>query len=341
MKKTRFGFCGQVLLYLPLILALCCPANAQTIQPTILQIDLENKVQYREDSSLDPSKFATNPGIVPATPPKDFGQFVSVADIVAVNGQPAKGVALYRARTVNLTPTPAPGNAISDVVRNGAIDQMFEILSGDGTTPIGTILASGLAAGPAPPGSPLDAVQGNLAIFGGTGAFLGARGQVSQGPTTVPDRSASMTEDPSKRRINGGGKVRILLSVIPAELPQIVVGAGFPRVLHSRDSSDVTIWNPAEAGEVLHLFVTGLGPTRPAVNPGQPFPVSPAAVVNSPVSVTINGKSATVLSAIGFPGVVDGYQVDVQVPSDAPRGIATVQLTAAWIQGPAVGLPIQ
>jgi len=340
MKKTRFRFCGQVLLYLPLILALCCPANAQTIQPTILQIDLENKVQYREDSSLDPSKFATNPGIVPATPPKDFGQFVSVADIVAVNGQPAKGVALYRARTVNLTPTPAPGNAISDVMRNGAIDQMFEILSADGT-PIGTILASGLAAGPPPPGSPLDAVQANLAIFGGTGAFLGARGQVNQGPTTVPDRSASMTEDPSKRRINGGGKVRILLSVIPMELPQIVVRGGLPRMRHSRDSSDVTLSSPAEAGEVLHLFVTGLGPTRPAVNPGQPFPDSPPAVVNSPVSVTIDGKPATVLSAIGFPGVVDGYQVDVQVPSDAPRGIATVQVTAAWIQGPPVTLPIQ
>src|SRR5437868_11083996 len=256
MKKTRFGFCGQVLLYLSLILALCCPANAQTIQPTILQIDLENKVQYREDSSLDPSKFATNPGIVPATPPKDFGQFVSVADIVAVNGQPAKGVALYRARTVNLTPTPVPGNAISDVVRNGAIDQMFEILNPDGT-PIGTILASGLAAGPPPPGSPSGSVQANLAIFGGTGAFFGARGQVAQGPTTVPDRQASVNEDPSRRRINGGGgKVRIMFSVIPMEMPQVVVIAGYPRVLHSRDLSFVAPWNPATPGEVLRLFAT-------------------------------------------------------------------------------------
>lgn len=218
---------------------------------------------------------------------------------------------------------------------------MFEIVSGDGTTPIGTIFASGLAAGPVPPGSPLAAVQANLAIFGGTGAFLGARGQVNQGPTTVPDRIASMNEDPSKRRINGGGKVRIVLTVIPMEVPQVVVSAGFPHVLHSRDSSDVTLRSPAEAGEVLHLLVTGLGPTRPAVDPGEPFPASPPAVVNSPVSVTINGNSATVLSAIGFPGVVDGYQVDVQVPSDAPRGIATVQVTAAWIQGPAVSLPIQ
>lgn len=41
-----------------------------------------------------------------------------IAEIVAVNGQPAKGVALYRARTVNLTPTLVPGNTISDVERH-------------------------------------------------------------------------------------------------------------------------------------------------------------------------------------------------------------------------------
>src|SRR5207248_9797203 len=101
------------------------------------------------------------------------------------------------------------------------------------------------------------------------------------------------------------------------------------------------LWNPAMPGEVLRLFATGLGPTTPAVSIGQPFPADPTAVVSSPLSVTINGRPATVLSAIGVPGVIDGYQVDVQVPSDAPRGIATVQLTAAWIQGPAVNLPIQ
>src|SRR5207253_7724762 len=71
-------------------------------------------------------------------PQRILDNSLALPTFVAVNGQPAKGVALYRARTVNLTPTPAPGNAISDVMRNGAIDQMFEILSGDGTTPIGT-----------------------------------------------------------------------------------------------------------------------------------------------------------------------------------------------------------
>src|ERR1051326_9064239 len=87
MKKIRLSFYGgQFILFISLTLVFCYAANAQTI-PSILQIDLENKVQYREDANLDPSKFATDPGIVPVTTPKDFGQFLSIADIVAVNGQ--------------------------------------------------------------------------------------------------------------------------------------------------------------------------------------------------------------------------------------------------------------
>jgi len=38
---------------------------------------------------------------------------------------------------------------------------------------------------------------------------------------------------------------------------------------------------------------------------------------------------------------VDGYQVKFQVPSDTAKGTAIVQVTAAWIAGPAVGIPVQ
>ena len=63
--------------------------------------------------------------------------------------------------------------------------------------------------------------------------------------------------------------------------------------------------------------------------------------MNSPVSVTVNGKSAEVLGAVGFPGAVDGYQVNFQVPSDTAHGTATIQITAAWIAGPPVQMVVQ
>jgi hypothetical protein len=65
-------------------------ARAQETRPTILQIDVENMVRYVADTP-DPSKFATNPGITPAIVPRNFGAYIGLADIVAVNGLPAKG----------------------------------------------------------------------------------------------------------------------------------------------------------------------------------------------------------------------------------------------------------
>ena len=134
--------------------------------------------------------------------------------------------------------------------------------------------------------------------------------------------------------------MRWVLHLIPMEVPQIVSSSGFPVVTHSSDSSFVTPDRPAAAGDILSLLVRGLGPTKPGVNPGQPFPSSPPAVVNSPVTVTVNGQSAEVLSAVGSPGAVDTYQVKFQVPPSTARGIATVQATAAWIVGTTVGVPV-
>ena len=123
--------------------------------------------------------------------------------------------------------------------------------------------------------------------------------------------------------------------------PQIMIAAGGPAVTHSSDFSLVTASKPATAGEILSAFASGLGPVNPGVDPGQPFPSSPLAVVNSPVEVTVNGKPAQVLSAVGFPGAVDGYQVNFQMPPDTTKGPASIQVSAAWISGAAVSIPVQ
>jgi uncharacterized protein (TIGR03437 family) len=112
-------------------------------------------------------------------------------------------------------------------------------------------------------------------------------------------------------------------------------------VVHSNDFSLVTSLKPAAAGELLSLFATGLGPVTPGVNPGQPFPSSPLAAVNSPVEVTVNGKAAEVLAAVGYPGAVDGYQVNFRMPSGAAKGVAAIQVSAAWIAGTPVNIALQ
>jgi uncharacterized protein (TIGR03437 family) len=313
--------------------------QAQTPGAAILRIDIANYVPYNYDA-FDIQKFATAPSLTPsAQTGRAFGFFVFIGDIVAVNGKPVKGLWTARGTTFFFDPNAVPGHSTADLVRGNIIDMYWEITQVDGT-PIGTIMASGLTRGIPPPGAPLAQTGDNLTITGGTGAFLGVRGQVGVIDLGSP-RQASVVEDPASRRTIGGARRSYVLHLTPMSVPTIVTTPNGPAVTHSRDFSPVTASKPAAAGEILSLFATGLGPTVPGVDPGQPRPSSPLVSVNSPVEVTVNGKPAEVLAAVGYPGAVDGYQVNFRVPADAAKGPATVQVGAAWIAGPAVSIVVQ
>ncbi len=330
-----------------LMLMVCHPVLAQAA--STLKVELRNVVEYQADTS-DLSKYGTNPsitkgGINTSGGAPCFGvPAVALGDIVSVNGQPATGTYVSRAVNICVTPTPIAGQPLADTTHNSMRYETYEILQSDGT-PVGTVMTEGLnAGGPSPPGPP--AGSQNFAIVGGTGAFLGARGQTGNamqglGSAAIPIRLASITEDPANRRLNGGGHVVFTLYVIPMEQPQILLTAGGPAITHSNDFSLVSASKPAAASEVLSLFATGLGPTLPGAAPGQPFLSSPLAAVNSPVAVTVNGKAAQVLGAVGYPGATDGYQVNFQMPPDTAKGTATIQVSAAWIAGANVSVPVQ
>ena len=91
----------------------------------------------------------------------------------------------------------------------------------------------------------------------------------------------------------------------------------------------------------MTLFASGLGPTRPGVDPGQVFTASPAQLASSPIDVLVNGTAGEVLYAGGYPNTVDSYQVNFRIPDDAAAGMAAIQLRAAWILGAEVRIPIQ
>ena len=320
--------------------AISWPASvAQVVPATLLEIELENRVQYLGDTS-DVSKLATDPNMTTPVPSRNFVPVVILADIVSINGQPARGTTVFHIRQINLRTAPNAGEAIADIVRNNVVDIRFEILKSD-STPIGTVMASGMGGGVGPPGAPLEVRVGNVAIVGGTGAFLGVRGQVGQGLTLVADRSASMAEDPANRRRNGGGRVRYLLHLIPMTRPEVVMTAGGPAVVHASDFTLVTTSKPARPGEILSLIATGLGPTRPGVDPGMPFPALPLALVNSPVVVQVNGDPTDVAYAGGYPGTTDVYQVNFQLPAATRSGAATLRLTSAWVAGPEISIAVQ
>ena len=129
--------------------------------------------------------------------------------------------------------------------------------------------------------------------------------------------------------------------VATTSAPQVATVAGGPAVTHSSDFSLVTSSKPAAPGEVLSIFAKGLGPTRPGVAAGQPFPSSPLAPVDSLVEVRVNGRSALVFGAVGFPGAVDGYQVNFRIPNDAAKGMAAIELISSGVAGKPVNIVIQ
>jgi hypothetical protein len=111
--------------------------------------------------------------------------------------------------------------------------------------------------------------------------------------------------------------------LLRAAAPRVAITASGPAVTHASDYKPVT----AASGEVLSMFASGLGPTRPDVDPGKPFPSDTVAVVASAVEVRVNGKPAEVIGAVGLPGTVDGYQVNFRVPADTGKGPAAIQLS--------------
>ena len=198
-------------------------------------------------------------------------------------------------------------------------------------------MVSGLNSGSRPPGAPLTFPGANAAIIGGTGAFLGMRGQASTitalGATSI--RQASVTEDPSNRRaLGGGGLYHLVFHLVPLQRPDVM------SVFHS-DFTPVSTSSPARAGETLIVSATGLGPTNPRVDPGQPSPATPLQEVNSPLSMAVNGRAAVVLNKVGWPGTTGVNSVDFRVPDGTAANVASIQISAAWIQGPETKSAVQ
>ena len=320
--------------------ALCQSALAQAPVGTVLRIDLKDYVFYQIESSAY-SQLATDPGMPVADQTRTFGSFAGVADIVAVNGTPVKGTFVDRGIWMNPKINAKPGQAIADTSRAPFVQWHCEILQEDGTA-VGSITGIGLNGGPAPPGAASGSNGGTWIVTGGTGAFLGVRGQGAFGVATVAlDPRRSAVEDPVNRRIHGGAALPLILTLIPMSRPEVLMTNSGPSVTHSSDFTLVSPSKPAAAGEILSLFATGLGPVVPAVDPGQPFPSSSLARVNSPLQVTVNGEPAEVLAAVGYPGALEGYQVNFRLPADIVKGNATIQVSAAWIAGTPVNIPIQ
>jgi adhesin/invasin len=79
---------------------------------------------------------------------------------------------------------------------------------------------------------------------------------------------------------------------------------------------------PAQRGQVIIIYCTGLGAVRPASNLGEPAPSNPLAMTVNPVQVTAGEKEAQVFFSGLTPGFTGLYQVNAILAADTPAGDA-------------------
>jgi uncharacterized protein (TIGR03437 family) len=115
-----------------------------------------------------------------------------------------------------------------------------------------------------------------------------------------------------------------------------------PGIVIANTATLVSTARPAHPGEYISIFCTGLGAVANQPATGADAPSSPLATTIAPPSVHIgNVDSAPSFSGLA-PGFVGLYQVNVQIPANAPTGDhVPVSLTIAGITSNAVPIAIQ
>lgn len=84
--------------------------------------------------------------------------------------------------------------------------------------------------------------------------------------------------------------------------------------------------HPAAAGQVLEVFMSGLGPTEPPVPAGIPSPLLPLGRAFMPL-VHIGGMHAPVFYAGLTPGFIGLYQINVAVPAGLTPGQQSIAIS--------------
>jgi uncharacterized protein (TIGR03437 family) len=95
--------------------------------------------------------------------------------------------------------------------------------------------------------------------------------------------------------------------------------------------------NGAAAGDVLIVYLTGLGQTNPPLPKGKLALRDPLSFTGTPI-VTIGGKSANVLHSLAVPGFVGLYQIAVAMPAGVPAGNAALQVTLSGVASNTVNI---
>ena len=107
------------------------------------------------------------------------------------------------------------------------------------------------------------------------------------------------------------------------------------------DGSLVSATSPAAANEVVVVYATGLGPVGGAMVTGNPASsTSLQPTTPQPATATLGNVPATVSFSGLTPGFTGLYQVNLQIPANAPAG-SLLTINIGGQAAPPVALPVK
>jgi len=129
--------------------------------------------------------------------------------------------------------------------------------------------------------------------------------------------------------------VRSLAVRVPlrAAQPGVFTSDGVRAVAQHPDYGLVTALLPAISGEVITVYMTGLGAVAPAVMAGSAAPANPLSRTVETPEITVGGKTAEVLFSGLTPGFAGLYQVNFRVPEEAGSGDVDLEVRIGGIAG--------
>jgi uncharacterized protein (TIGR03437 family) len=123
-------------------------------------------------------------------------------------------------------------------------------------------------------------------------------------------------------QVNANGAVSTpgSVTIVPAAPGIAAAASGLALAQHNADFSSVTESSPARPGEYVVLYLAGLGATDTVVATGAAAPSSPLIHPLISPTLTLDGSSVPIAFVGLVPGYVGLYQIDVQIPANAPNG---------------------
>jgi uncharacterized protein (TIGR03437 family) len=123
--------------------------------------------------------------------------------------------------------------------------------------------------------------------------------------------------------INNGQSSNVVTEFVNLTTPGVFTqdenGFSDAAALHA-NGTPVTSSSPAQAGETVQLFMSGLGAVFPSILDGVGAPTTPLSTTSNTFMADINGTTATVAFQGLAPGFAGLYQVNIQIPSGLTAG---------------------